>query len=1082
MKQLRLIQNCILLFSLASIPALGQVIMTEVMYDLVGTDSPNEFIELYNLSPTDSTDLSGWIIKDKLASDALLDSGYGHILPPQSYALIFEGDYSFSDGLYADSIPAGTILLKVDDSSIGNGLSTADSLYLIDSSGTVVDSLGWTDIAPDGFSLEKVRLTYPNTAGNWEPSQDSLGTPGEINSILPLTIDGMLLADSLTATPQTASSNELVTLKGAVVNIGTQTISGEIIISSNGQDMENIDVSTLAELDTSDFETDLGPFSSGSHALAVRFDVSSDQDTSNNSGTVTVGVRFQENIVSINEFMPSPFSGLAEFVELIYHGSDSLNLENWRIADATESGNYTFPAFTIFTNEYVITAGDSSLISFVPDTALYIVPASGFPSLNNSGDEIRLFDPFGTLIDSLSYDSDWGYSSGVSAEKIFTDSSSKHGGNWKTSENINGMTPGFINSVTPKDIDGSILSDQISYAPIPPSPSDSITLSIPVRNSGLQTISGTVSVTKNNSELGMGSFSSLAKFDTSLVSVSIAPLVSGASILSFELAVSGDMDSTDNSATDTVEISFPFGTMQINEFMAQPNNDQTEFVEIVAYDTISLNGWSIADNTLNAQDLPDITVETGDYAVIAADSSIISFTPAGAVILIPTTGFPTLNNSGDAIYIMDLTATVVDSLIYTSDWPVESEKSTEKLRPEFESADVSNWSVSTESNGMTPGAGNSVTLFDTDGALLQDSISNHPQYPKPDETASLDVWIVNAGVNSFDGSISVEESDEELASANFTAVAFRETTSVSISLPELESGSHALVITLDVSGDENPGNDTAVDTILVSYSFGTVVINEFFSRPDSTQTEFIELYSIQNLDFTNWAFSDNSKSPKKIKSVQVTADEYFVVADEDSLIQTQAPSSVVLSVLDGFPALNNTADAIFLFDMTGFVVDSLIYSENWPIMETRSTEKLRPEFSSNDSSRWGVSVNDSGMTPGYKNSVYFEELPRAGTIVFEPNPFSPDGDSHEDLLYIKYKLPYETAIIKIEIFDVTGRSIATPYWNVYAAQEGIFSWDGKRKNGITARIGIYIVKTTARDAVSGNLWEDVQTVVLAKQL
>ena len=320
--------------------------MTEIMYDLVGTDSPNEFVELFNLSQTDTADLSGYSIMDKSSEDALVDSGFGISIPPQSYAIIFEGDYSLTNGIYADSIPSNTILIKVDDSSIGNGLSTADSLYLMDSSGSVIDSLGWTDVAPDGFSLEKVRLTFSNAPENWDVSKDSLGTPGKANSVLPFTVDGKLLSDSLTLTPNIVSSSELISLKGKVINNGTQTISGEIIISTDREDLENIDVSNLAELDTVSFETDLGPFSSGNHSITAHFQVSNDEDTTNNLGTVSAGVRYSEGTLTINEFMPAPSSGMAEFVEFIYHGTDSLNLENWRIADATESGNYIFPDLT----------------------------------------------------------------------------------------------------------------------------------------------------------------------------------------------------------------------------------------------------------------------------------------------------------------------------------------------------------------------------------------------------------------------------------------------------------------------------------------------------------------------------------------------------------------------------------------------------------------------------------------------------------------------------------------------------------------------------------------------------------------
>ncbi len=109
-------------------------------------------------------------------------------------------------------------------------------------------------------------------------------------------------------------------------------------------------------------------------------------------------------------------------------------------------------------------------------------------------------------------------------------------------------------------------------------------------------------------------------------------------------------------------------------------------------------------------------------------------------------------------------------------------------------------------------------------------------------------------------------------------------------------------------------------------------------------------------------------------------------------------------------------------------------------------------------------------------------MPKNGAVVFEPNPFSPDGDGFDDLLYIKYKLPFEYGLISIQIFDVVGRTIATLYWNTYTAQENVLTWDGRNKNGKGARIGMYIIKVKATDVTSSKTWEDVQRVILAKKL
>ena len=65
---------------------------------------------------------------------------------------------------------------------------------------------------------------------------------------------------------------------------------------------------------------------------------------------------------------------------------------------------------------------------------------------------------------------------------------------------------------------------------------------------------------------------------------------------------------------------------------------------------------------------------------------------------------------------------------------------------------------------------------------------------------------------------------------------------------------------------------------------------------------------------------------------------------------------------------------------------------------------------------------------------------------------------------------------------MTGRNIATPFWNVHFPQEGLLKWDGKREDGNDARIGIYIIKLTAKDPAIGKVREIVKTVVLAKQL
>jgi hypothetical protein len=1068
-------------YLLFTIPLCAQVLITEVMYDLDGTDSPNEFVELFNPSTTDTVDLAGWQIRDKSSTDAIVDSGFGLELPPLGYGLLLEGDYNFDTGIYADSIPPGVILMKVDDSSIGNGLSTSDSLYLIDSSGTTIDSLGWTDIAPDGFSLEKIRLNYPNTPNNWSASQDSLGTPGTSNSVLPLPVDGELLPDSLAFSPTVILPGELAMFSITITNQGLNTMAGELIISWLENTLETLTVPMMNPLDTLTLTARLGPFPSGLQTISATLVIPTDGDTTNNEGSAYLGVRYPARTFTINEFLPQPSEGQTEFVELIYHGDDWIDLQGWRITDNSAGLAYQLPEAMVAAGEFIIVAHDSALINIVPPDVKYLVPQGGFPSLNNTADEIRVFDPFETLIDSLSYTNHWGYSAGISMEKILPYYSSEDSANWLPAIDSIGVTPGKVNSVTPLALDGALSSSGTQFIPLFPQPDEQVIATVTVVNVGIDPFTATLLVYWNSTLLTQATVPTLAMGETTQVTITLPPFPSGNQLLLFTLDLPGDLNPANNSYTDTLHVRYPFGVVQLNEFMAKPNNDQVEFVELVSLIDTRLEGWSISDNKKSGHRLPTVQVQAYDYLIIAADSTLFPLAPPGVPFLIPARGLPALNNSGDALYLYDMAGTVIDSLNYDSQWPLADERSTEKIRPEFTSSDPRHWKVSTAQAGMTPGTLNSVALFDLDGALLPDSIRHEPHYPLPNKQLRLLVPVLNVGVTDFSGNVTVEEQDEELASVDVPNITPAETTIVTLHLEPLSPGEHALQLVLSGPGDMNPANNIAHDTILVSQPFGTVTINEFFCRPDSNQTEFIELYTSRQIELKNWSLSDNAKRPHIFPTVTLLSDSYLVVSADSSLLEEFPEIQALVVPQEGFPSLNNTSDAIYLHDATGAIIDSLAYTENWPIIDWRSTEKFRPDFTSNDSQHWGLAVNEQGMTPGTVNSVYFGTLPEKGSLQLTPNPFSPDGDGVDDVLTMHYRLPFSQATVRVEIFDVIGRTIATPYWNRYIPEEGILTWTGKRANGKSARTGIYIIKVTARDVATGKHWEKIETVVLAKR-
>jgi hypothetical protein len=1069
-------------FTFTCISLSGQVLITELMYDLPGTDSPNEFVELFNPSETDSVDLRGWRIRDRYSTDALVDSGYGLTLPPGGYALILEGDYSPATGIYAPLLPEGTVLIKVDDASIGNGLAGSDSLYLIDSTGTVVDSLGWSDVAPDGYSLEKVRLFHPNRPANWRASRDSLGTPGRPNSVLPLAVDGELLPDRLFLNPTVLAPGETTLLQLAVTNSGLEPFTSTVEVQFQETVILTHSLPVMEELDTVELVLEVGPFPSGYDTLDLVLHVAGDLNNENNSGEVTVGVRFPPGILTLNEFLPKPGDGQSEFVELVHIGTAPVQLADWQIRDNRTGTDFRLRSHLVQPGEFLVIAPDSTLLSVLPARTPLLVPAGGFPSLNNSGDEIHLLDPFRTPHDSLTYTSEWGLFTGVSLEKRFPHLPSADPDHWEPAVAPSGMTPGAVNSITPLELNGALIPHSIRFDPPFPTPDETSTVTVPVVNLGVTPLTAPVICRYESAELGRADVASLMLAETTTVVISLPPFPSGIHPLQFQLELPGDLDPADNETWDTLRVSYPFGVVRLNEFMARPNNDQTEFVELVSLIEVPLVGWSISDNSLSRRRIPETVLHPGDYLVLAADSAIIAALNPSARVRIPRGGFPALNNAGDAIYLYDHTGTPIDTLHYDAAWPVVPEQSTEKLRPEFPSAVAANWGVTTAASGSTPGTSNAIALFDVDGALAGDSLFHEPRYPTADQVLTLYVPVRNAGVSTIAGNLTVEEADEEIADGEVPELPAGDMMVVSITVPPLAPGRHVLTVALQVPGDLNPDNNLAVDTVQVSYPFAAVVLNEFLAVPDTHQTEFIELISFSTLDLSGWGIGDATGVIRRLPPLIAPANTPVVIAADSSLLLDNGNRFPGTVPLDGFPSLNNQQDALFLYDPTGTVIDSLRYDDSWPLRFGRSTEKFQPEYPSADPIRWAVAVNPAGMTPGAVNSVYFTALPERGSIDYSPNPFSPDGDGIDDVLIIQYNLPFEQAVAKLEIFDMVGRKIAAPIWNVHLPQAGVLTWDGKRSNGETARIGIYIVRFRAKDPLTGKTWENVQTVVLAKRL
>lgn len=156
---------CFLLFSHV---VYGSVYITEVMYDLPGTDTDREWVEVYNDS-TEVVDLSGWKFFDGSNHNLVPppeNSGQGSIIVPGEGIAILASDAATF--LTENQSFTGTVIDTV--MSLGN---TGDTLKLIKDDGSISFETTYTNSGGqgDGNSLSLKDLVW--NAG--------IPTPGQVN-------------------------------------------------------------------------------------------------------------------------------------------------------------------------------------------------------------------------------------------------------------------------------------------------------------------------------------------------------------------------------------------------------------------------------------------------------------------------------------------------------------------------------------------------------------------------------------------------------------------------------------------------------------------------------------------------------------------------------------------------------------------------------------------------------------------------------------------------------------------------------------------------------------------------------------
>jgi len=475
-----------ILLYIAATVCTGQIIFSEVMYDVPGSDYHDEFVEIFNTSADDTVDLTGWRFSDGTSDDHLSDAGFGLKIAPQQFGVILDGSYFSASGRYDDVIPPQALVLTISDKAFGsNGLSNsvAERLALLDSSGHEVQAYTYSVGNIPGYSDEKIFMTANNDSANWADALVYGGTPGKRNSVTPYDYDVAFAAGALSWHPdifiETLQQVHLqCTLYNAGLHLFSDTVRVRLFVDARHDSLRQsdeillLDEQLTAALDVgaqTTVQTDWLPQNAGVFWLTAVLRSAADENPFNNIISKKIRVCESRRTLHINEIKFLTQKGEPEWIELYNDGAENIGLMDWSLCDEKDTVRID-STVVLHPGQFKVLTHSSAIHDWyeIADSLLLVLPH--LPTLNNDSDVLYLLTPAGGWLEQVPYTKDWLEGEDwryPSLERINTALDSRLPQNWGPSVNARGATPGRANSIF-APLGNRALSLQISPNPFSP--------------------------------------------------------------------------------------------------------------------------------------------------------------------------------------------------------------------------------------------------------------------------------------------------------------------------------------------------------------------------------------------------------------------------------------------------------------------------------------------------------------------------------------------------------------------------------------------------------------------------------------
>jgi len=466
--------------------------------------------------------------------------------------------------------------------------------------------------------------------------------------------------------------------------------------------------------------------------------------------------------IVIDELMadPTPTTGLPdiEWIELRNTTTFDINLQGFRIGKPSgQSG--PMPSYILRPDSFVIVCTGS----VVAGMSIYgpTISVTGFPALNNTGDQLYLLSKQGSIIHAINYTDAWYRNElkkdgGWSLEMIDPHNPCSGFSNWKASEDASGGTPGRKNAVDALDADQTAPRLLRAYA------TDSMNIVL-VFDEPLDSIKTSVVAGYHISDIGLP-----------LSATPLTPLfdrvnirLTGAAALVrnkiYTVTVTGITDCVGNTigANNTARVGLyehaDSFNIVINEILFNPRPTSNDYVELYNRSNKILNLENIYIANRNSSGIIDniVRLTTEEYLLFPHDFMVITASRqlvlhdyiAGnpdAFIEIP--GMPSFNDDKGDVILLNEQGNIIDELAYSDKWHFKlisnaEGVSLERIDYDAPSQSEQNWHSAAGSVGYgTPAYKNSQYRMD---AAVQGEITVSPDIVSPDNDGTDDFATIN---------------------------------------------------------------------------------------------------------------------------------------------------------------------------------------------------------------------------------------------------------------------------------------------------------------------------------------------------